>query len=114
MVEEGKILKSEAEVRLRIVLIAPPVDVHFGIQEGKGSGYTTIHKQRSKDADLTFEFTVIVKDNRDVGCRTSSARWRKGRRWAASFTLTSESLPDRSTLVGNAASRFPWVESLGT
>ena len=29
--------------------------------------YKTIQKQRSKDADLSFEFTVTVKDNRDDG-----------------------------------------------
>lgn len=57
--------KKEAEVRLRIVLVAPPAGVDFGIQEGKGSDYKTIHKQRSKDADLTFEFTVTVKNNSD-------------------------------------------------
>jgi len=67
MKKENKTPKTEAEVRLRIVLVAPPADVDFGIQEGKGSDYTTIHKQRSKDADLTFEFTLTVKDNRDDG-----------------------------------------------
>lgn len=58
---------AEGEVRLRIVLVAPPADVDFGVQEGKGNDYKTIHKQRSKDTDLTFEFTVAVKDNRDDG-----------------------------------------------
>lgn len=67
MKEASKTPKMEAEVRLRIVLIAPPAGVDFGIQEGKGSDYITIHKQRSKDADLTFEFTVTIKDNRDDG-----------------------------------------------
>ena len=57
----------DAEVRLRIVLVAPPAGVDFGIQEGKGSDYKTIQKQRSNDADLTFEFTLTVKDNRDDG-----------------------------------------------
>lgn len=59
--------KKEAEVRLRIVLVAPPAGVDFGVQEGKGSDYKTIHKQRSKDTDLTFDFAVTVKDNRDDG-----------------------------------------------
>ena len=57
----------EGEVRLRIVLVAPPAGVDFGIQEGKGSDYKTIQKQRSKDTDLAFGFTVTVKDNRDDG-----------------------------------------------
>ncbi|MBL8816480.1 MAG: hypothetical protein JNL58_10655 [Planctomyces sp.] len=59
--------EKESEVRLRIVLIAPPSGVDFGVQEGKGNDYTTIHKQRSTGANLTFEFTVKVKDNRDDG-----------------------------------------------
>lgn len=63
----NKTPKTEVELRLRIVLVAPPAAVDFGIQEGKGNDYTTIHKQRSKDTDLTFEFTVTVKDNRDDG-----------------------------------------------
>ncbi len=67
MKEEGKSHKLETEVWLRIVLVAPPAGVDFGIQEGKGSDYKTVHKQRSKVADLTFEFTVTVKDNRDDG-----------------------------------------------
>ena len=57
----------EAEVQLRIVLLSPPAGVAFGIQDGKGSDYRTIQKQRSNDADLTFEFTLTVKDNRDDG-----------------------------------------------
>jgi hypothetical protein len=67
MKKERKTPKTDAEVRLRIVLVAPPAGVDFGIQEGKGNDYTTIHKQRSKDADLSFEFSVTVKDNRDDG-----------------------------------------------
>lgn len=59
--------KNAAEVRLRIVLVAPPAGVDFGIQEGQGTACKTIHKQRSRDADLTFEFTMTVKDNRDDG-----------------------------------------------
>jgi len=58
---------QDAEVQLRIVLIAPPAGVDFGVQEGKGSDYKTILKQRSKDANLTFEFTVTIKDNRGDG-----------------------------------------------
>src|SRR5438128_538723 len=57
----------EVELRLRIVLDAPPASVDFGIQDGKGSDYTTIQKQRSTGADLKFECMVTVKDNRDDG-----------------------------------------------
>lgn len=67
MKNDRRTSRMEAEVRVRIVLIAPPAGVDFGIQEGKGSNYKTIQKQRSKGADLTFEFMVTIKDNRDDG-----------------------------------------------
>jgi Family of unknown function (DUF5990) len=67
MKEGSKAPRKHAEVRLRIVLVAPPAGVDFGIQDGKGNDYTTTHTQRSSGADLTFEFTVTVKDNRDDG-----------------------------------------------
>src|SRR5262249_47511599 len=57
----------ELELRLRIVLNAPPAGVDFGLQHGKGSGYQTIQKQRSKGNDLHFDCPVTVKDNRDDG-----------------------------------------------
>lgn len=59
--------QEDAELRLRIVLVAPPAGVDFGLQDGKGSDYQTIQKQRSKGADLRFDCTVAVKDNRDDG-----------------------------------------------
>jgi hypothetical protein len=59
--------KMESELRLRIVLDAPPAGVDFGLQEGKGHEYKTIQTQRSKGNDISFEFTVTVKDNRDDG-----------------------------------------------
>ncbi|QEL17831.1 DUF5990 family protein [Limnoglobus roseus] len=67
MKEEGKAPREEAEVRLRVVLVAPPAGVDFGVQQGKGSDYTTIQTQRSSGGDLTFEFTVTAKDTRDDG-----------------------------------------------
>jgi Family of unknown function (DUF5990) len=67
MKKKNKTQKRESEVRLRLVLAAPPPGVDFGVQEGQGSGYTTIHRQRSDGADLTFEFTMTVRDNRDDG-----------------------------------------------
>ncbi len=57
----------ETEIRLRIVLVDPPTGVDFSVQEGKGNDYTTIQKQRSKDADLIFEVTLKAKNNRDDG-----------------------------------------------
>ena len=37
------------------------------MQHGKGSGYQTVQKQRSKGNDLRFDCTMTVKDNRDDG-----------------------------------------------
>lgn len=62
---EKKTGRTETDVWLRIVLEDPPKGVDFGIQEGKGNVYTTIQRQQSQDADLTFEFPVTVKDNRE-------------------------------------------------
>ena len=78
MKTESSTSKSEGEVRLRIVLVAPPAGVDFGVQEGKGSDYTTIQKQRSKDSELTFEFVVTVKDNRDDGLPNFLGRLAQG------------------------------------
>jgi len=54
----------EQELRLRIILLAPPADVDFGLQSGKGSDYETVQIQRSGKGDLTFECMVTVRDNR--------------------------------------------------
>src|SRR6187200_1696011 len=58
---------SDTKLALQIVLVAPPPGVDFGIQEGKGNDYATIQTQRSTGADLHFEATVTVKDNREDG-----------------------------------------------
>lgn len=54
----------ERELALRIILEKPPAGVDFGLQKGRGSGYETIQKQRSKAKDLCFEFTIRVKTTR--------------------------------------------------
>ena len=59
--------KSEIVVPLRIILVAPPPGVDFGIQEGKGNDYKTISVQRSKMGNLTLECTINVKGNRADG-----------------------------------------------
>ena len=50
------------DIRLRLVLESPPAGVDFGVQQGRGSLYETIEKQRSNGGDLVFEFSVAVKD----------------------------------------------------
>src|SRR3954451_14242442 len=54
----------QIELRLRIVLESPPVGVHFGLQEGKGTNYKTIQTQRSQGDDLRFDGTVTAKGDR--------------------------------------------------
>ena len=52
----------EHELTLRVVLEKPPTGVDFGVQKGRGANYETIQKQRSKGNNLSFEFTVRVKE----------------------------------------------------
>src|ERR671926_145155 len=49
------------KVRLRIIIERPPAGVDYGLQNGRGSAYETIQKQRSTGKDLHFEFEVGVK-----------------------------------------------------
>ena len=57
----------EPLLTLRIVLERPPVGVDFALQQGRGSNYKTLQKQRSARKDLYFEFTLGVKAARDEG-----------------------------------------------
>jgi len=49
----------------RIIMIDPPSDVDYGIQEGSGSVYETIQKQRSIGKSLTFYFEVRIGESTD-------------------------------------------------
>ena len=60
-----KQLTLSIPVQLRIILVAPPAGVDFGIQDGKGHGYSTIQIQNSTGSDLRFEFSVMAKINPD-------------------------------------------------
>ena len=55
------------EIRLRIVLEAPPAGVDFGLQLGEGSAYRTAQTQSSQGHDLLFEATVTAKGDRGDG-----------------------------------------------
>ena len=48
-------------MNLRLILVAPPAGVDFGLQDGRGSGYQVVQTQRSTGQDLRFEFSVEVK-----------------------------------------------------
>jgi len=52
-------------ITLRLVLERPPAGIDFGLQEGHGSAFQVVQKQRSKGGDLEFEFTVNAKAGRD-------------------------------------------------
>src|SRR6185436_8901130 len=51
---------ARRQVPIRIVLIAPPKDVRYGIQRGRGSGYDVDFAQEPKRGDVTFDFTLTV------------------------------------------------------
>jgi hypothetical protein len=53
------------EIPLRIILRKPTAGVDFGLQEGRGSKYEVVQKQRSTGKDLKFEFAVGVKTGKD-------------------------------------------------
>jgi len=55
----------ERELTFRIVLEKPTAGVDFGLQKGAGSNYEIIQKQRSSQADLTFEFNLRFKNSKD-------------------------------------------------
>ena len=52
-------------VTLQIILVKPTKGVDFGLQQGTGSKYETIQKQRSDAQDLFFKFPVQVKGERE-------------------------------------------------
>jgi hypothetical protein len=54
-------LAMEHELPLRIVVQDPPAGVDFGLQEGRGSNYQTVQRQRSAAKDLQFDFSVRAK-----------------------------------------------------
>lgn len=47
---------------LRIVIEQPPAGVDFALQQGSGSNYEPVQKQRSKGNDLTFEFQPSIRE----------------------------------------------------
>ena len=48
-------------MNLRLILLAPPAGVDYGLQSGQGSGYETVQTQGSAGKDLRFEFSIEVK-----------------------------------------------------
>ena len=50
-----------AEIKIRLVLVAPPADVAFGIQKGRGANYETVLVQLGGSGDLRFDFALELK-----------------------------------------------------
>ena len=53
------------EMPLRIVLVGPPADVFFGVQEGHGSEGRVVAVEKSTGEDLAFSVSVKVKGDAD-------------------------------------------------
>jgi hypothetical protein len=60
-------MKSGVELPIRLMLVAPPAGVAFGIQRGSGSGYETLFVQRSTRGDICFDFSLTIADERKGG-----------------------------------------------
>jgi hypothetical protein len=57
----------EYDLPIRLVLVAPPSAVDFGIQHGSGANYETLFVQQAKNGDVVFDFSLAVADNRKDG-----------------------------------------------
>ena len=57
----------ESDVPIRLVLVDPPAGVDFGVQRGRGAQYETLFVQQRHRRDISFDFSVVVADNRKDG-----------------------------------------------
>jgi hypothetical protein len=55
----------ERQVTLRVIVERPPGGVDIGVQEGHGSDYKTVQKQRFTKQDLRFEFPIRAKEGKN-------------------------------------------------
>ena len=55
----------QKSLNLRIILLKPTIGVDFGLQKGSGNNYTTVQKQRATTTDLIFEFSVLLKGDKE-------------------------------------------------
>lgn len=53
------------DLPLRVVLVAPPAGVVYGIQRGRGSAYEAAFAQQPKRGDVTFDFAIAVAEGKD-------------------------------------------------
>ena len=55
----------KVDVPLRVVLVAPPAGVVYGIQRGRGSAYEVDFAQQPTRGDVTFEFAITAAEGKD-------------------------------------------------
>ena len=55
----------KVELPLRIILIAPPAGVVYGIQRGRGSAYEVAFAQEPARGDVTFDFAIMAAQGKD-------------------------------------------------
>jgi hypothetical protein len=55
-------MSPKRDLPIRIVLVAPPKDVRYGIQRGRGSKYEVESAQQPKRGDVIFDFSITVAD----------------------------------------------------
>ena len=57
----------KVEMPIRVVLVAPPAGIVYGIQRGRGSGYKVEFAQQPKRGDITFEFAITAAEGNGGG-----------------------------------------------
>ena len=68
----------KSAVPIRLVLIDPPAGVLFGIQRGRGTGYTTEFAQERERGDIHFDFSITLADDRKDGRPNFLGEWVQG------------------------------------
>jgi|SRR5262245_43308805 len=53
------------DIPVRLVLVGPPKGVAFGVQKGRGEESEAVSVQQSRDGDLTFDFSLTLKNADD-------------------------------------------------
>ncbi|AEI51639.1 DUF5990 family protein [Runella slithyformis] len=53
--------ETAKSLTLHLILEKPPIGVDYGVQQGSGTGYVCVQKQRSQGEDLTFMVSLTLK-----------------------------------------------------
>lgn len=60
-----KMKETATHITIHIILEKPPVGVDYGVQQGSGTNYDSIQKQRSQGEDLRFTVALTLKSPTD-------------------------------------------------